>query len=139
MRLKKEALNHLSAAFREFDRLLSWLPLRYFRVIHSVRNLPNQKKTIGPQPLISWSPSCESMALRSGAALPLALSCSESWMCCRLLGFLERGLRTAACRRRRAMSNTSAGGSRSRSLHTHTQFQISLSETLIVVCFFVLI
>ena len=31
-------------AFCEFGRLLSWLPRTYFRVIHSVRNLPKQKK-----------------------------------------------------------------------------------------------
>ena len=46
--IKKEAL--ISLAFRKFDQLLSWLSFRYFRVIHSVRNLPKAKKTIWLQP-----------------------------------------------------------------------------------------
>lgn len=29
--VRKEALQHLSLAFREFEQTLSWLPLRYFR------------------------------------------------------------------------------------------------------------
>ncbi len=40
--IRKEALKHLSLAFREFEQHLSWLPLRYFQVI-SLRNVTKQK------------------------------------------------------------------------------------------------
>lgn len=31
--IRKEAMKHLALAFRNFDQLLSWLPLRYFQVM----------------------------------------------------------------------------------------------------------
>ena len=46
----KEALKQLSLAIREFEQTLSWLPLRHFQVIHSVRKLPkleNKQKMKG--------------------------------------------------------------------------------------------
>jgi len=37
-------LKHISFAFREFEQILTWLPLRHFRFIHRVRNLQRQKR-----------------------------------------------------------------------------------------------
>jgi len=42
----KEALKPLSLAFREFEQPVSWLPLRYFWVVHSVRKLPKQERLL---------------------------------------------------------------------------------------------
>ena len=44
--IRKEALKHLSLAFRGFDQLLSWLPLRYFRIIllSLLSLVPQQKR-----------------------------------------------------------------------------------------------
>jgi len=42
-KIRKEALKHLSLAFRKFNQPLSWLPLGYTSgSFHSVRNLPKQ-------------------------------------------------------------------------------------------------
>lgn len=49
MEIGKEELKHLSLAFREFEQLLSWLPIRHIWLFHSFLNRPTQKKNIQPQ------------------------------------------------------------------------------------------